>query len=233
MVTILKTPSKHPSSAVLLDYAADTLDFAHRLVVETHVLHCQVCEETILFFKKIGGILSANVQAMEPPHDLLERCILSIGKTEAARSTNVMANFDIEAPCIVGDTVLPAPLEGLRPSRLRLLAPGIRHSTLWRDDRSTLHFIRVEAGVTLPAHSHRGLELTCVLSGAFQDGGGLYTVGDVAEEEDDNDECNPRREQDHLVKAEPQASCACIMATTGRLRFSGWMARLLQPVMPF
>ena len=128
--------------------------------------------------------------------------------------------------------MLPLSLVGLKPSRLRWLAPGIRHSTLWQDDRSTLHFIRVEPGVTLPAHRHQGLELTCVLRGAYHDHGSQYTVGDVSEE-DDGDENNPRRDQDHLVIADSPEDCVCIMATTGRLSFSGWMARLLQPVMPF
>ena len=144
-----------------------------------------------------------------------------------------MAEAAIEAPCTVDKTVLPSPLKNLQPTRLRWLTPGIRHSTLWRDDFSTLHFIRVNAGVTLPAHSHRGLELTCVLKGAFRDNDGLYAVGDVAEEDEDYDEGNLRREQDHLVKAEPQGSCTCILATTGRLRFSNWMIRLLQFTLPF
>ena len=97
----------------------------------------------------------------------------------------------------------------------------------------TLHFIRVKPGVTLPGHRHRGLELTCVLSGAYHDGNGrLYTPGDVSEEDDDEED-NPRHDEDHLVVAEPSQDCVCVMATTGRLLFSGWMARLLQPVMPF
>ena len=85
----------------------------------------------------------------------------------------------------------------------------------------------------MPGHRHRGLELTCVLSGAYHDGSGkLYTAGDVSEEDDDEED-NPRHDEDHLVVAELSQDCVCVMATTGRLLFSGWMARLLQPVMPF
>ena len=46
-------------------------------------------------------------------------------------------------------------------------------------------------GPVLPhEHRHRGLELTCVLSGAYHDGDGmLYSAGDVSEEDgDDEDE---------------------------------------------
>ena len=84
---------------------------------------------------------------------------------EAVRPPFQMGEAPAEMPRIVDRMVLPSTLKDLQPSRLRWLTPGIRHSTLWRDDFSTLHFIRVNAGVKLPAHSHRGLELTCVLRG--------------------------------------------------------------------
>ncbi len=226
------TAVNHPSSAVLLDHVTDTLSFAHSCIVATHVLGCSTCRDTVLFLEKTGSLLLAGVQPVEPPSGLLERCLSSVAQDQASRANPRRARSEAGTRCAVGDTILPPPLEGLKPSRLRWLAPGIRHSTLWRDDRSALHFIRVKAGVMLPAHRHRGLELTCVLSGAYQDDGKLYTVGDVSEE-DDSAEDHPRREQDHLVVAEPPEDCVCIMATTGRLRFSGWMARLLQPVMPF
>ena len=217
----------HPSSAVLLDHVAGTLSFAHSCIVSVHVLRCSTCQGTVSFLEKTGSLLLAGVQPVEPPSGLLERCLSSLAQDQASRASTRAATTEA-----VDDTILPSPLEDLKPSRLRWLAPGIRHSTLWRDDRSTLHFIRVKAGVMLPAHRHRGLELTCVLSGAYRDDGKLYGVGDVSEE-DDVDEDHLRPERDHVVVAEPPEDCVCIMATTGRLRFSGWMARLLQPVMPF
>ncbi|WP_171034283.1 ChrR family anti-sigma-E factor [Lichenicoccus roseus] len=232
-MTVSITPSKHPSSAVLLDYASATLGFAHRLVVETHVLHCQGCAETISFLKGVGNEFTANLPPVTPPADLFERSIASFNAAEAVRPPFQMGEAPAEMPRIVDRMVLPSTLKDLQPSRLRWLTPGIRHSTLWRDDFSTLHFIRVNAGVKLPAHSHRGLELTCVLRGAFRDNDGLYSVGDVAEEDEDYGEAALRREHDHLVRAEPQESCMCILATTGRLHFSNWMIRLVQFTLPF
>ena len=217
---------------MLLDHVAGTLSFAHRCIVATHVLNCPACQDTVLFCERIGDVLLADVEPVEPPPGLLERCLISIDEDEASRTAHEGKGDEPGARYGIGDMVLPPSLEGLRLGRLRWLAPGIRHSTLWRDDRGTLHLIRVKAGVMLPAHRHRGLELTYVLSGAYQDDGKLYTVGDVSEEDDD-DEDGSHRERDHLVMAEPPGDCVCIMATTGRLRFSGWMARLLQPVMPF
>lgn len=223
------TFSRHPSSAVLLDHVTGTLGFAHHLVVATHTTSCAECQHSISFLERIGDALQAGLQPVAPPPDLSERCLASIALEEP--SSRLGAVDEPDSRLELGDTVLPPSLDGLTPGRLRWLAPGIRHSMLWRDHTSTLHFIRVRAGVMLPAHRHRGLELTCVLSGAFRAGDRHYAAGDVSEEDDDEESLS-RRTQDHLVVAESEEDCVCIMATTGRLRFSGWMARLLQPVMP-
>ncbi len=226
--------SNHPSSAVLLDHANGSLAVAHDRVVTTHLLGCSTCQDAVRFLETVGNLLLAGSERVAPPPGLFDELLLSIDRTGAVGDGHGRAVEEARTRREVGGTVLPLSLEGLRPGRLRWLAPGIRHSTLWHDDRGTLHFIRVSAGVALPAHRHRGLELTCVLSGAFRDGdeGTRYTTGDVSEE-DDADDSVPVRGRDHLVVAEPPEDCICIMATTGRLRFRGWMARLLQPVMPF
>jgi len=217
-VTSSVAVSKHPSSAVLLDNVTGTLGFAHRLVVETHLLSCIECRDSVLFLEIIGTGLLDDLQPVQPPPSLLNRCLSSISQEKAPRAGHIAAEDGPDPRNMLGETVLPSSLKDLKPSRLRWLAPGIWHSTLWRD--STLHFIRVQGGVMLPAYRHRGLELTCVLSGAFQAGGKLYAVGDVSEE-DDNDKDDSDREQEHLVVAELAQDCASIMATTGQLRFSG------------
>lgn len=214
--------SKHPSSAVLLDHVAGTLGFAHHLVVATHLLSCPGCRDAVAFCEKIGSTLLGRIRPVEPPSGLLQRCLVDLDRAEMRRARGRR----------IEDPILPPSLAGLEAGPLRWLAPGIRHSTIWRDRRSTLHLIRVQPGVTLPPHRHRGLELTCVLSGSYQASGARYGVGDLSEEDDD-DEGSPRRGEDHLVMAEPTEDCVCLMATTGRLRFTGWIAHLLQPVMPF
>ena len=223
----------HPSIVVLLGHVTGSLTFAHRCIVATHLPTCSACSDTVSFLKKVERNVLACISPVEAPSDLLNRCLASIGRDKSSSGKREKVIIQQETRYEVGGTVLPPSLAGLKPSRLRWLAPGIRHSTLWHDEYSTLHFIQVKPGVSLPAHRHRGLELTCVLSGAYHDGDGrLFSDGDISEEDDD-DEDNPRRGHDHLVVAEPSEDCICVMATTGRLLFSSWIARLLQPVMPF
>lgn len=225
--------TSHPSSAVLLDHVTGSLGFAHRCVLATHLRRCSTCQDTVLFLERVGSQLISAMEPVEPPPDLLDKCLTSVAQESSSRGKRKKSRHQLELAHELAGIASPPSLDDLKPGRLRWLAPGLWHRTLWHDEYSTLHFIRVKPGVSLPGHRHRGLELTCVLSGAYHDGNGkLYAAGDVSEEDDD-DEDNPRHDEDHLVMAELSQDCVCVMATTGRLLFNGWMARLLQPVMPF
>lgn len=225
--------TNHPSSAVLLDHVTGSLGFAHRCVLATHLRHCSACQDTVLFLEGVGGQMLSAVEPVEPPPDLVDRCLTSVARKKSSPRKRKKPKNQLDVFHEEAGMVPPPSLDDLKPGRLRWLAPGLWHRTLWHDAYSTLHLIRVKPGVALPGHRHRGLELTCVLSGAYHDGSGrLYSAGDVSEE-DDGEEENPRHDEDHLVMAEPSQDCVCVMATTGRLLFTGWMARLLQPVMPF
>ncbi len=231
-------PRRHPSEATLLAHASGSLGAAHRLVVATHAMQCADCHSKIRTAERVGGLFLNGLTPTALQPDALQLCLAQLEASEATsrgrRPIRSAAAEDLRPPPRVGNVVLPPVLRDLRPGRLRWLAPGIRHATLLSDERGTLHFIRVHPNVALPQHAHRGLELTCVLEGAFHDGSGQYLAGDVGEVGDEDEEAEQHGiDHDHLVVADPPGDCVCIMATSGRLRFRGWMARLLQPVMPF
>ena len=236
MNTASRASQHHPSEATLLAHASGGLGAAHRLVVATHTMHCADCHSKIRTAERVGGLLLDGLVPTALQPDALQLCLAQTEVAEAPSRGRRPARPTVaesrRLPPRVGGVILPQVLWGLRPGSLRWLAPGIRHATLLRDERGTLHFIRVHPNVALPQHTHRGLELTCVLEGAFHDGSGQYLVGDVGEVGDEEAEQHGI-DQDHLVVADPPGDCVCIMATSGRLRFTGWMARLLQPIMPF
>ena len=72
----------------------------------------------------------------------------------------------------------------------------------------------------MPAHTHRGLEFTLVLSGAFSDTTGRYARGDMQEADDS---------LDHQPWAEPGEDCICLAITEAPLRFKSLAARAVQP----
>jgi putative transcriptional regulator len=69
-------------------------------------------------------------------------------------------------------------------------------------------------------HSHTGLEMTCVLSGAFRHDGGYFGPGDF----DLGDES-----VDHRPIVDDGEDCVCLVAMHGELRLNGVLGRMMQP----
>jgi putative transcriptional regulator len=115
----------------------------------------------------------------------------------------------------------PGPLRHYDIPRWRFVLPGVKWAALpvTGPESGQLLLVRGIPGAKLPAHGHDGTEYTCVLTGAFSDSNGTYTVGDLIEASEDHD---------HQPIVTPDAECVCLIAIDGHLRLHG-LARLLQP----
>ncbi len=78
----------------------------------------------------------------------------------------------------------------------------------------------MDAGKKLPVHTHRGYEMTLVLTGAFTDKLGTYARGDFVELDDSTEH------QPIIDDGEP---CICLAVTDKPLRFTGPLGRLMNP----
>ena len=194
----------HPAEASLLACAAGTLPAPHAAVVAVHLAQCPQCRETLRLGEEIGGhLLESGPSAALSPRAL----------------DDVMARLDRGPP-----SPHPAPtLAGLATGRWRRLGPGIELMNLApRDAGGTrLDLIRVAPGIALPRHGHGGAESTCVMQGAFADETGEYRAGDFAEGD---------APLIHAPRALSGEACICIVATTGRLRPHGLLARIVAPL---
>jgi putative transcriptional regulator len=68
------------------------------------------------------------------------------------------------------------------PWRTKL--PGFKEYELGDIDGCEVSLMWIRAGRTLPAHTHRGVELTLVLDGAYSDVRGRYGPGDISVADD-------------------------------------------------
>ena len=211
----------HPSEPTLLAHATGRLELAASLVVEAHLGVCPECCRSVSVMEALGGLLLDDLPPTPLAPGALERATARLGEAPPERRTQAPPTGHGHT----GSITLPPPLRGLRVGRLRRIGPGILHAVLLRaPGRSTLHLLRGEPGASLPLHTHRGTELAYVIAGAFEDELGRFGPGDV--EEADTDVTH------HQVVTGP-ADCICLLATTGRLRFTGVLARLIQPLLPF
>jgi putative transcriptional regulator len=197
----------HPSEATLAAYAAGSLREALALVVATHLGQCAGCEQSLATLEATGGALLQDLSPVPLSADALAR--LSARMDEAAPRTPPVLNPD-----------LPAPLNRVALGRWWPVGRGIRYRPFQVSGAARGGLLRVHPGRSLLPHGHAGLELTCVLSGAFVDGSLTYSAGDLAEPTADHDE------PPVAVGVQP---CLCVLAFEGmRLRgLLGWVQRAI------
>ncbi|WP_428485464.1 ChrR family anti-sigma-E factor [Rhodopila sp.] len=202
----------HPSDTTLLSYATGTLPEALAIVLATHLTYCPACRQALADLEAVGGALLQEIQPIA----------LSPELADAAALDRLLAREPKPAPVPpVVNPELRAPLDRV-PLGERWWPIGI--GVRWRPLRVTGAawggLILAQPGRSLPRHGHDGLELTCLLSGSFADGGQAYIAGDLAEPEVDHDH------PPIVIGTDP---CLCVIATEGmRLRgFLGLAQRLV------
>ena len=212
------TISHHPSEALLVAYGAGTLGEGMVLVVAAHLFLCRVCRQRSQFVDAIGGALMEELPPAPLAADAFARVL---ARAEAA--TQMAAT-----PAGKSDNTLPAPIRNYLRGELdrlawRRLVPGIRQVGVPVGGRGvgTVRLLHIGPGTRLPQHSHSGTELTLVLQGAYDDELGRFGRGDFAELDD---------EIMHRPVADSHTGCMCLIATEAPLRFTGRIARLLQPL---
>jgi putative transcriptional regulator len=216
------TPHHHPSDELLLDYASGAQHEAWALCVASHLALCPECRVRVRELEGFGGGFLADSEPVPVDEHALD---------------NVLARLDAATPETVSDsssTAARLSTSPVLPEPLRSYVGGDSENLEWRRlgrgayqfviplsaTDGTARILRIPAGKPVPEHTHRGLELTLVLQGAFGDQTGHYGRGDleVADEQ-----------LTHQPLAAPGDDCICLAVTDAPLRFKGIAARMVQP----
>ena len=199
-------PRHHISDDILLAHAAGTLDTAFGLVVSTHLSVCTDCRARLFTHEDIGGLLIEDLPPEKLTADSFDRLLARLESPPAP-----------DAPAPTLRDYLP---DGLRWTQI---GPGLKHAPLsgFGEDSGRLRLLSIAPGTTVSAHSHAGTELTLVLTGSYMDELGRFQPGDLANLDEDTT---------HQPIADSDDTCICLVATEGRLKFSGLLPRLIQPL---
>jgi putative transcriptional regulator len=117
---------------------------------------------------------------------------------------------------------LPVFVRRYRFGAWKWIAPSVhvrRVELPYRSD-TRVFLLKSGPGTKMLQHTHTGIEMTCVLSGAFRQEGGHYGPGDF----DLGDETI-----DHQPVVEPGQDCICLVAMLGDLQLKGLIGRVVQP----
>ena len=88
------------------------------------------------------------------------------------------------------------------------------------EDGVRVFLLKAAAGTKMPQHTHSGVELTMVLTGAFEHEFGRFAPGDVEEADGGID---------HRPMVDKSAECVCLVAMSGKLKLQGLAGKLFQP----
>ena len=210
-------PHHHPSDDVLMAYAAGSLAMPFSMLVATHMALCPPCRAEVRRHEELGGVL----------FDDLDPAALADGSKES-----VMARLDDAAPAETvqtasyADTVVPRPLRDLleRPLNTKRwrFAGGFSYIPLPSPGGFRVRLLSIRPGHGVPHHTHEGTEMALVLAGGFKEAGEQFLRGDVAEAD---------ASVDHRQIADPGEPCLCLAVTQGRLRLTGPLGRIVDPLL--
>lgn len=206
------TTRHSPSEERLLAYAAGTLSPPEAVVVAAHLAMRPGSAAWVRQLQGVGGRMLDELPPAPLADDALARALARVevdtGEVETLEPLNDMPE-------------LPEPLRRYRLGKWKWAGPGVevRHVDAPRDGDVRVMLLRIAPGQSTPRHTHQGVELTCVITGAYATDTERYEVGDF-EEADQEVLHQPR-----VVSAEP---CLCVAALDGQIQLGGWM-KIFQP----
>jgi putative transcriptional regulator len=204
----------HPSEEILATYAAGALDLGQHVAVATHLTACSQCRNWTRAMERVGGALLAEAAPAALAEGALDRALARLDEPAAPI-----------APARVVEGLppgLPKFVTGYRFGAWRWVAPrvSLRPIILPEPGPTRVFLLKSAANTGMLPHAHTGIEMTCVLAGAFSHEGGRYGPGDF----DFGDEA-----VHHEPRVEAGEDCVCLVAMQGELQWSGlvgWLAHL-------
>lgn len=211
------TIQHHPEHTMLLAFAAGTLDLGQHAAVATHLMYCPHCRRLTRQMEFVGGEVIANIPPAPMSADALAcvdaRLHEPVGVAAPHRTASTSS---LDAPAIP-DFVRRYPI-----GKWQWVAPRVhlRRIELPEESPTRVFLLRSGPGTKMLQHSHTGIELTCVLSGAFAHEGGYFGPGDFDLGDDT---------VDHQPMVQDGEDCICFVAMQGDLRLNGFLGRVMQP----
>ncbi|MEM6308612.1 MAG: ChrR family anti-sigma-E factor [Pseudomonadota bacterium] len=207
----------HLTPGILMAYAAGTLPEAFNLLVASHLSLCDDCRAEFESYEALGGEL-LETQAFD-------QAAMSGGSLEATLA--LIAGGPVEEPArpIRAKGVLPTPLQDyvggdLSDIKWKPVGMGVKQAILKTSSEASARLLFIPAGAAMPDHGHKGVEMTMVLQGAFQDEDDYFARGDVEIADVD---------LHHTPVADIHEDCICLAVTDAPLKFRGLIPKIAQP----
>ena len=210
------TVKHHPEVGILAAFSAGTLDLGAHVAIATHLVSCLRCRSQVISLEsRFGDLLEAL-----PPSEISNRSSSLIGLRLGEPAPGPEPDFETKSEVAISR--LPRFVRRYHFGHWQWIAPkvSLRTISLPEPSETRVFLLRSGRGTQMIQHSHEGVEMSCVLAGAFTHEGGRFEPGDF----DFGDETI-----DHRPIVDSHTDCVCLVALRGRLRLHGVLGRLVQP----
>ena len=207
----------HPTDLMLAAFAAGTLDHGQHVAIATHLASCPQCRAFTHSMEQVGGAVLASLKPAAMSNGALAAVEARLNEPVRPAAAGIAATVpETEVPG------LPKFLRRYRFGNWKWIAPSVhlRPIVLPHESDTRVFLLKSGPGTKMLQHTHTGIEMTCVLSGAFCQDGSRYGPGDF----DLGDETI-----DHQPIVEAGQDCICLVAMQGDLRLKGLLGRIMQP----
>ena len=209
-------PTHHPSDETLLDFARGALSPGRSLVLRAHLGVCAECRANVRLAEAVGGALVSELAPAELAPDALAQALARIERPPPPLAAPIIPTPDnwIRVPT---DVLIAA------ARRKRWAAPGVWVAPVMRDRRTgeRSYLLGIGRGIAVPKHTHKGVEMICVLTGAYDDRGEMHHPGDFAE----NGEA-----VEHKPRVTMDGECVCLIAADNALVARDLLGWIMQPL---
>ena len=205
-------------------YASGRLSPAYALLVETQAALRADIRQDVLHAEAIAGAM-LEAEAGEPvAPNAFEKVLQAIDRLDETEDLAVAAaaraSDSLSELLALPEPVREHALEAVRTSGWRRLTGGVSRLRLSHNPAVRAHLYRIRPGATVPVHSHRGEELTLVLTGGFSDQGNRYGPGDL---------CRQTVRDTHKPVADEDEVCFALTVSEGGMTFKGLLG-LIQKI---
>ena len=215
----MTTAHHHPGEDLLWDYYRGALAPGLALAVATHLELCGHCQTDLKLFDAIGGALLDEIPDAPMSDNALDLALARIERPEAEPEA-----VTVKRPAFLEGFELPESLKQATIKDRYWAAPGVWMAPVELTDApkgSKTFLMHVKAGMAMPAHTHRGMEITVMLAGRYSDNKGTYTRGDFSLCDDDDDH--------HMPMMDDGEDCLCLVAQEAAIVPQSFWAWALQP----
>lgn len=199
--------------SLVAQYAAGDLGYGMSVLMASYITLSPAARDQYRALEQLNGVLLDEGEQSDVKEDALDAIMARLDEPEPEEQ-NVSAQENQDLPAALRE-LLDVSVED---ADWRFAYPGVKQVKLpFGDNGETVKLLKIKPGKAAPRHTHKGIEATLVLRGAFRDGNRLYERGQLALAD---------QHIQHRPRAEGIEDCICLAVTDGALRFTDSIGRI-------